>query len=452
MATIDRKRLTELLRVEELRFHKEHQKSYELYQRASNCLHGGVPMLWMMRWAGTFPIFVKEGKGAHFTDVDEHEYIDFCLGDTGAMTGHAPDQTVEAIYQQAKKGITFMLPTEDVIWVGEELQRRFGLPYWQFTLTATDANRFAIRMAREITQRKYVLVFNYCYHGTVDETFITLNDDGPGPRRGNLGPPVNPVETTKVIEFNDIPALEAALVPGDVACVLAEPVMTNIGIIHPDPGYHDALRKITQITGTFLIIDETHTICTGPRGYTGEFGLKPDLFTLGKPLAGGVPAAIYGFSQEVADKFYARINLEDSDVGGIGGTLAGNALSIAAMRATLEHVLTEAAYKKATELSIYFTHGVESVIKESGLPWIVKRLGCRSEYWFRENPPRNGAEANAAIDSELDRFMHLYSLNRGILMTPFHNMALIAPDTSISDVDYHTKVFRNAVNDLLFQV
>jgi glutamate-1-semialdehyde 2,1-aminomutase len=449
MTDIDRKRLGYIIGIEEKRFHQDHPKSYQLYQRARKSLHGGVPMLWMIRWAGTFPIFVKDGKGAHFVDVDENKYIDFCLGDTGAMTGHSPDQTIKAIIDQVRKGITFMLPTEDVIWVGEELQRRFGLPYWQFTLTATDANRFAIRMAREITQRRYILVYNYCYHGTVDETFITLNDDGPGPRHGNLGPPVNPIETTKVIEFNDVKALEQALSPLDVACVLAEPVMTNIGIIHPDPGYHDALRKLTQETDTLLIIDETHTICTGPAGYTGAFGLKPDMLTLGKPLAGGVPAAIYGFSQEVAERFHSRLNLDDSDVGGIGGTLAGNALSIAAMRATLEYVLTESAYQKATDLSIRFAQGIESIIAEFGLPWIVKRLGCRSEYWFRETPPRNGGEAYAATDSELDRYMHLYSLNRGILMTPFHNMALIAPDTSNSDVDYHTQIFREAVINLL---
>jgi glutamate-1-semialdehyde 2,1-aminomutase len=449
MMNIDHVRLEKLLREEESLFYKQHPKSYQLFQRARLCLQGGVPMLWMIRWAGTFPIFVKEGKGAHFLDVDGNEYIDFCLGDTGAMTGHAPQKTVQAIIEQAHKGITYMLPTEDVIWVGEELQKRFGLPFWQFALTATDANRFAIRMAREITQRKYILVFNYCYHGTVDETFITINAEGPGPRRGNLGPPVNPIDTTKVIEFNDIDALQAALSPGDVACVLAEPVMTNIGIIHPEPGFHEKLRSLTQKTGTLLIIDETHTICTGPCGYTGEYGLKPDMLTLGKPLAGGVPAAIYGFSKDVADRFYNRLSLEDSDVGGIGGTLAGNALSIAAMRATLEYVLTESAYHKAIDLSIKFTKDVECVIHELNLPWIVKRLGCRSEYWFREKPPKNGAEAYAAIDSELDRYMHLFTLNRGILMTPFHNMALISPDTTEKDIDYHTQVFRDAVKNLL---
>jgi glutamate-1-semialdehyde 2,1-aminomutase len=403
-------------------------------------------MLWMVRWAGKFPLFMKDAKGAHFTDADGHTYIDFCLGDTGAMTGHSPEATYAAIKEQAARGITLMLPTEDAIWVGEELQRRFGLKYWQYTLTATDANRFAIRMARHITGRPKILVFNYCYHGSVDESFITLDEEGaPRPRRGNLGPPVNPVETTKVIEFNDLAALETALDAHDVACVLAEPVMTNIGIIHPDPGYHEALRTITRRTGTLLIIDETHTICTGPGGYTGEYGLKPDFLTCGKPLAGGIPAGAYGFTQAVADAFWARVALDDSDVGGIGGTLAGNALSIAAMRATLEHVLTPAMYKRCIALADRFENGILNVIKEYDLPWIVKRLGFRVEYWFSSIPPHNGGEANAAIDSELDYYMHLWALNRGILMTPFHNMALIAADANENDVDQHTKIFREAV-------
>jgi glutamate-1-semialdehyde 2,1-aminomutase len=413
-------------------------------------MQGGVPMLWMVRWAGTFPVFVREAKGAHFTDVDGLKYIDFCLGDTGAMTGHSPPETLAAIVAQAAKGITLMLPTEDAVWVGEELQRRFGLKYWQFTLTATDANRFAIRMARHITGRPKILVFNYCYHGSVDETFITLDEEGtPGPRHGNLGPPVNPVETTKVIEFNDLAALETALAAQDVACVLAEPVMTNIGIIHPDPGYHEALREITRRTETLLILDETHTICAGPGGYTAEHGLHPDFLTCGKPLAGGIPVGVYGFTQEVADAFWSKLEVDDSDVGGIGGTLAGNALSIAAMRATLEHVLTPEMYAHCNSLADRYEAGVSDTIKEFHLPWIVKRLGFRVEYWFRSTPPRNGGEANAAVDGELDRYMHLFALNRGILMTPFHNMALIAADTTVDDVDEHTEVFREAVAALI---
>ena len=445
---LDRTRLHRLLIKEEQLFVEKHARSRELFEQAKAHLLGGVPMNWMVRWAGNFPVFVKEGSGAHFTDVDDHPYLDLCLGDTGAMTGHAPLATVEAVIAQARRGFTFMLPIEDAIWVGQELSRRFGLPYWQFALTATDANRFAIRLARHITQRKLILVFNYCYHGTVDETFITLKAGAPGPRRGNLGPPVNPIETTRVIEFNDVAALEAALAPGDVACVLAEPAMTNIGIIHPEPGYHDALRDIARRTGTLLIIDETHTICTGPGGYTQAYSLQPDIVTLGKPIAGGVPAAAYGFSAQVGDQIQARIDVEDADVGGIGGTLAGNALSIAAMRATLEHVLTETAYEHTIPLAERFAAGVEDVIREKQLLWIVKRLGSRVEYWFRPTPPRNGGEAAAAVDTELDRYMHLFALNRGILMTPFHNMALIAPDATEADIDYHTQVFRESVATL----
>jgi glutamate-1-semialdehyde 2,1-aminomutase len=224
--------------------------------------------------------------------------------------------------------------------------------------------------------------------------------------------------------------------------------MTNIGIIHPEPGYHDALREMTRKYGTYLIIDETHTICTGPGGYTASFGLKPDFLTLGKPLAGGVPAAVYGFTEEISQAFAKKLAIDDADVGGIGGTLAGNALSIAAMKATLQYVLTDEFYAKATKLQEQFTAGVEGAIAEFNLPWIVKRLGNRSEYWFHPTPPRNGGEAHAAVDPELDRYMHLFALNRGILMTPFHNMALISPDTTEADVDYHTKTFWEALESL----
>ena len=447
---IDRTRLHTQIAGEESRFAAAHPGSWRLFQQAKAHLHDGVPMNWMVRWAGKFPVFVTEAKGARFTDVDGHSYLDFCLGDTGAMTGHAPTATVQAITAQIQNGLTFMLPTENALWVSQELSRRFGLPYWQVTLTATDANRFVLRLARQITQRPKVLVFNYCYHGSVDEAFATLQEDGTvGPRLGNIGPAVNPALTTKVVEFNDIPALEAALAPGDVACVLAEPVMTNIGIIHPEPGYLDALREITRRTGTLLIIDETHTICTGPGGYTQNYGLQPDFFTIGKPIGGGVPTAVYGFTQEVADRIRAHTILDEADVGGIGGTLAGNALSLAAMRATLEHVLVQSAYDKTIPLADRFVAGVEGVIAEFGLPWIVKQLGCRAEYWFRATPPRNGGEAAAAIDHELDYYMHLAALNRGILLTPFHNMALISPDTTPEDIDYHTGVFRESVAALL---
>lgn len=449
MIMIDRNRLHHLLEAELIRFEYEHPRSKALYEQARSHLHEGVPMNWMVRWAGTFPVFVKEASGVHFMDVDGKKYLDLCLGDTGAMTGHAPAAVVDAAIAQMRRGLTLMLPIEEVLWVSEEFSRRFGLPYWQIVLTATDANRFAIRLARQITGRKKILIFNWCYHGTVDETFITLHDGIPQARPGNIGPAVDPTLTTKVIEFNDLPALEAALAPADVACVLAEPVMTNIGIVHPDPGYHDALRAITRRTGTLLIIDETHTICTSPGGYTQAYGLQPDMLTLGKPIAGGIPAAVYGFTQEVAERIRASTSVDLADTGGIGGTLAGNALSVAAMKATLQHSLTPESYKHTIALAERFEAGVAGIIREKQLPWHVNRLGCRVEYWFRPTPPRNGGEAAAAIDGDLDRYMHLASLNRGILMTPFHNMALIAPDATASDIDFHTDVFREIVSALV---
>jgi glutamate-1-semialdehyde 2,1-aminomutase len=446
---VDRARLHTLLAIEQQRFTEANPKSRALFERAQKSLLAGVPMNWMVKWAGDFPVFVKSAKGARFTDVDDHTYLDLCLGDTGAMTGHAPASVVQAIYEQAQRGMTFMLPVEDTLWVAEELARRFGLPYWQTVLTATDANRFAIRLARQITGRQKILVFNWCYHGTVDETFITLNADGQMvARAGNIGPAVDPALTTRVIEFNDIPALEVMLAAGDVACVLAEPVMTNIGIVQPDPGFHAALREITRRTGTLLIIDETHTICTGPGGYTQAYGLEPDILTLGKPIAGGIPAAVYGLSAEVAARIQAKMRHDQADTGGIGGTLAGNALSSAAMRATLETVLVQAAYDQTIPLATRFTEGVQSVIDAYALPWHVSQLGCRAEYRFCAEPPRNGGEAAAADDPELDRYMHLMALNRGVLLTPFHNMALIAPGTTEADIDYHSEVFRESVQAL----
>ncbi|MBI4347700.1 MAG: aspartate aminotransferase family protein [Elusimicrobia bacterium] len=445
---LDRERLRRLMARETSSFARLHPRSGRLFRRARRSLLGGVPMNWMAKWPGGFPVFVKSARGARFRDVDGREYVDFCLGDTGAMTGHSPRPVVAAATRQLSRGVTTMLPSEDALWVGAELQRRFGLPYWQFALTATDANRFSIRLARLATGRSKVLVFNYCYHGTVDESFATLRDGKTVPRSGNLGPPVNPGLTTRVVEFNDEAALEAALAPGDVACVLAEPAMTNVGIVHPAPGFHDALRRLTRRYGALLIIDETHTICAGPGGFTRAHGLEPDFFVLGKPVGGGIPTSVYGLTQAVAEKVAARIRLAECDTGGIGGTLAGNSLAMAAMRATLERVLTDAAFARMLPMAERWTEGVERAIEEAGLPWHVTRLGCRAEYLFHRERPRNGGEAAAAADFELERFMHLYALNRGVLLTPFHNMALMSPATTAKDVDRHTEVFRAAVREL----
>ena len=442
-------RLPALVRREEARFAREHPRSRELAANARRHLLAGVPMHWMAKWPGGFPVFVAEAHGSRFTDVDGHEYVDFCLGDTGAMSGHAPAATLRAVAEQSARGITTMLPTNDALWVAEELSRRFGIGSWQFALTATDANRFSIRLARHVTGRPKVLVFEGCYHGTVDETFATLSGGRVVARRGNLGPPVSLEETTKVVEWNDLEGLEAALAPRDVAVVLTEPALTNVGIVHPEQGFHDGLRRLTRDAGTWLAIDETHTICCGPGGYTHAHRLEPDVVTIGKPIAGGIPAAAYGFTDALAEQVAASIELEDVDVGGVGGTLAANALSLAAMRATLGEVLTDEAFARMIPLAERWTAGVEGAIAGAGLPWHVTRLGCRAEYLFGPEPPRNGTEAHAAADFALERFMHLHALNRGVLLTPFHNMALMSPATTELDVDRHTEVFREAALELV---
>ncbi len=434
---------------EEQRFIDSHPRSAEYATEARGSLLGGVPMAWMTRWPGAFPLFFDQASGARFTDVDGHEYVDFCLGDTGAMTGHALPQVADALYRQASRGLTTMLPSTDAAWVGQELARRFGLPVWQMAMTATDANRFVLRFARFLTGRPKVLAFDWCYHGSVDETLVTLGTNGrPTPRSGNIGPQVDPAFTTVVVPFNDLAALEAALATGEIACVLAEPALTNIGIVLPDPGYHEALRALTRTYGTYLVIDETHTICVGPGGATVAWGLEPDFFVIGKSIGGGMPAAAYGCTAKIAQQLNLLLADTGVDTSGVGGTLTGNALALAAVRATLSSTLCDDDFARMIPLATLWTDGVQRVIDQHDLPWNVQQLGCRAEYWFCP-PPRDGASAAAAIDSELDAFMHLWAVNRGILLTPFHNMALLSPHHSEADVDLHSEVFADAVATLL---
>jgi glutamate-1-semialdehyde 2,1-aminomutase len=426
------------------RFRAGHPRSAELHERARGSLFGGVPMPWMMLWAGGYPVAVAEASGSRIVDVDGHEYVDLCLGDTGAMAGHAPPPVLEAL--QAKTGITTMLPTEDAAWVGEELTRRFGLQRWLFTLTATDANRTALRIARLLTGRPKVLVYSYCYHGSVDEAFAVGEGGETVSRAGNVGPPVDVAQTTRAVEFNDLDALEAALAHEDVACVLAEPAMTNMGIVLPEAPYHEALRALTRAHGTLLIIDETHTFSAGPGGCTQAWGLEPDLLTIGKAIGGGVPTGALGLSDVVARGMLDAAEADYEDTGGVGGTLAGNALSLAAMRATLGSVLTDDAWEHTIPLAERFAAGVREAMGDK--PWNVTRLGCRAEYRFEPAPARNGTQAHDASDPKLERFLHLHALNRGVLLTPFHNMALMAPTTTAADVDRHTEVFAEAVAEL----
>ena len=450
MKTINREHLKNLTAREEARFLELHPKSGDLFAQASKVMPGGVPMSWMAKWPGKYPIFVASANGARFTDVDGHEYIDFCLGDTGSMTGHSPAATVAAINEQLKIGITAMLPTADAVTVSNELARRFGLPYWQYTVSATDANRHVIRYSRLITGRSKIVVIDKCYHGSVDETFATLDSNGNTVvREGNLGAPVALDQTTRVVEFNDLAAMEMALAHGDVAAILMEPAMTNIGIVLPDESYLDEVRKLATKYGTLLIIDETHTISVGPGGMTAMFNLKPDFLTIGKAIAGGIPTGTFGMTTEVAERIKAKVEREIIDTGGIGGTLAGNALSLAAMRATLTQVLTDSAFAAMIPLGRRWCDGVDAAIKEFDLPWYCSRLGARGEYLFQATAPRTGAEAAAAGDFELEQYIHLRLLNDGFLLTPFHNMALMSPETTAAEVDAHTAAFRAMCDELV---
>jgi glutamate-1-semialdehyde 2,1-aminomutase len=441
---VDRTRLKSVLQAEQERFAREHPRSREQFEGARRSLLGGVPMTWMAKWAGGHPLFAARAGGAWIEDVDGHRYVDFALGDTGAMAGHSPAPVVAAVERRLGElgGATVMLPTEDAAWVGDELARRFGVPLWSFSLSATDANRWALRLCRAITGRPQVLVFSHCYHGTVDETFVTLDDGGrPRSRDGNVGPAVDPTVTTRVCEFNDLEAVERLLADEQVACVLAEPALTNIGIVLPDDGFLDGVRAACDRTGTLLIIDETHTLSAGPGGCTAAWGLKPDLVTIGKAIAGGLPIGAYGVSADVAARIEALEEADLVDVGGVGGTLAGNALSLAAARATLGEVLTADAFERMTSLCDRFMSGVRAALADHDVPWSIVQLGARAELAFAPEPPRDGATSAALHDAELEDALHLFLLNRGVLITPFHNMALMCPATTEADVDRHTEVF-----------
>jgi glutamate-1-semialdehyde 2,1-aminomutase len=436
--TIDREHLAGLIQRERAAYAERHPRSRQAFAAAGANLLGGVPMTWMRMWPGGFPLYLASASGARLTDIDGNGFTDFCLGDTAVARQYGE-----------LGGATTMLPTLDAAWVAGELARRFGPTQWSFTLTATDANRWAIRLARQLTGRPKILVFSYCYHGSVDETFIVAGPDGPQSRVGNVGAPVDPRQTTRVVEFNDLAALERELAAGDVAVVLMEPALTNIGIVLPEPGYLDALRELTRRSGTLLINDETHTFSAGPGGCTRAWNLDPDMVTIGKSIAGGVPAGAFGLSAGLADRILRDETADIIDTGGVGGTLAGNALSVAAMRATLEQVLTDAAFAQMIALAGRYTAGVRGVIDTHALPWNIVQLGARAEYRFCPQPPRTGGESEAAADPQLDEYLHLYTVNRGVLLTPFHNMALMSPATTGADVDAHTDVFAQAAAELL---
>ena len=451
MTQIDRTRLQAQLDEERATYATRSPRSRELYEQADH-LFGRVPMTWMNKWAGGYPLYLATAHGNRITDVDGNEYIDFALGDTGAMAGHSPEATVKAVQERigVEGGITTMMPSADAEWVAADLTRRFGLPLWSFSLTATDANRWALRLARMVTGRPKVAAFSYCYHGSVDETFVQMGPDGTTElRRGNVGAPSPIADTTRAVEFNDLDSVERALAHGDVAVLIMEPALTNIGIVLPEPGFLEGVTELCRKHGTLLLIDETHTISAGPGGCTRAWGLEPDILVIGKSIGGGIPSGAYGITERIAVMVKEHPDADLIDVGGVGGTLAGNVLSTAAMRATLGDVLTDAAFEHMITLATRFTEGVVATLEEYDVPWSISQLGARAEYRFARPAPRTGTESAHAEDDHLDEYLHLFMANRGVLMTPFHNMALMCPTTTAADVDLHTTLFAEAVRRLV---
>lgn len=451
MTEIDRIRLTSALEEERATYASRSPRSLELYEQADH-LFGRVPMTWMNKWSGGYPLYLATAHGNRITDVDGNEYVDFALGDTGAMAGHSPEATVKAVHQRigVEGGITTMMPSADAEWVAADLTRRFGLPLWSFSLTATDANRWALRLARMVTGRPKVAAFSFCYHGSVDETFVQMGPDGATElRRGNVGAPSPIGDTTRAVEFNDLESVERALAHGDVAVLITEPALTNIGIVLPEPGFLQGVADLCKKYGTLLLIDETHTISAGPGGCTQAWGLEPDILVIGKSIGGGIPSGAYGITERIAEMVKDHPDADLIDVGGVGGTLAGNVLSTAAMRATLGEVLTDAAFEHMITLATRFTEGVVATLEEYDVPWSISQLGARAEYRFARPAPRTGTESAHAEDDQLDEYLHLFMANRGVLMTPFHNMALMCPTTTAADVDLHTTLFAEAVRRLV---
>jgi len=431
----DRQRLQTLHARERQRFVAAHPRSAALVAASEPHFLWGLPLHWMRDWALPHPLFVEQAVGNRLRCVDGIEHIDFCLGDSGAMFGHSPPGLAQALAAQAARGLTAMLPGHALAAVGAALQRVFGLPRWQLALSASDANRYVLRWARAVTGRRRVLVFDGCYHGSVADTLVDRAADGRTLLRASLLGQVHDTSaTTVVLPFNDAPAVEAALAAGDIACVLTEPALTNCGLVPPRPGFLEAVQAACRRHGTLWALDETHTLSSGPGGYARQYGLQPDWLVVGKAVAGGVPCAVYGFGDALAQRMAAARLAAPAGQSGIGTTLSGSLLALAALRACLDEVMSDAAWAAMLSAAAALQAALDAVLRRHGLPWCLTRIGARLELQFCRTPPQDAQQARAAFDEPLERALHLYLLNRGLVVTPFHNMLLVPPMTSAGDI------------------
>ena len=448
IAGIDPTRLDQFHRREAARFAATRPQSRALLDQGAAAWLSGVPMHWMRDWPSPFPLVVTGAQGARLTDADGYEIDDFCLGDTGSMYGHSPAPVARAIRHQARRGLTYMLPSDAALRAGPLLQERFGPLRWQVATTATDANRNALRVARAVTGRRKVLVFNGCYHGTLEDTMVELRDGRCVARAGMVGQVHDIAASAACVEFNDLPALETALATGEIAAVIAEPVMTNCCMVLPEDGFLESLRALTRRHGTLLIIDETHTQSSGPGGYARGHGLEPDMLVVGKCVAGGVATAVWGLSEDVAARFAAYDSARPEGHSGMGTTLSGNALQFAALEATLAEVTTPAAFARMDKGAARLARGLDRAIARHGLPWHVVRVGARVEFICAPGPLKNGTQALDAQAPAVESALHLGLLNRGCLIAPFHNMMLVSPVTKKRQIDRLIAAFDEILTEL----
>ena len=429
------------------RFRTANPRAFVHYAGAKGWFQS-VPFHWMRDWPSPVPIVAASAKDATLTSIDGQTYDDFCLGDTASLFGHSPRALAAALAKQTGEGLSYMLPTERGGVLSQRLAAMFGLPLWQVTTTASEANRAVIRWCRGISGRPKILTFNGAYHGAVDDAFVDLKDGQPVMRASLVGQVHDLRDTTTVIEFNDVAALATELRGGDIACVLAEPVMTNVGMVRDAPGFLATLRRLCDETGTLLIFDETHTISSGYGGHGVTHGPKPDLMVVGKSIGGGVPCAVYGFTADVAARMAALNQSRPAGHSGIGTTLSANALAITAMDAMLSDVITPAAYDPMLRGAARLVAGLTQEIAAANLDWHVTQVGARVEFLTCPTPPHNGGEAKAAMHPELEAAIHLFLANRGILLAPFHNMMLVSPVTSDEQIDRLVGAFADCVRAL----
>jgi len=448
IAGIAKDRLEKLAQREAKRYAAARPKAKAALAKGADAYLGGVPLHWMTDWPMPHLPLVARAKGARLTDIDGYEIDDFCLGDTGSMFGHSPAPVAKAIRHQATRGLTYMLPTEDALEAGRLLQEVFGPFRWQIATTATDANRFAIRVARAITGRPKILVFNGCYHGTVDDAMVELSGGKTQNRQGLMGQVADLTLGATAVEFNDLAAVEAALKTGEIAAILTEPVMTNSCMVLPDAGFHDGLRLLSRRYGALLIIDETHTISSCLGGYTAVHSLSPDMFVVGKCVAGGMPTAVWGMTDEIAQRYEEANAARPSGHSGMGTTLSANPMQFACLKATLGEVMTAKNYTHMEKLAERLAHGLSTAINRVNAPWHVVRVGARVEFICAPGPLRNGTEAGHAHQPQVEAALHTALLNRGSLIAPFHNMMLISPATKKRQVDRLIMAFNDVLTEL----